>query len=193
MNLSSCWLRLLVSSACLAASSSARSQVLGVFMDQAGENCDITAPEGVVTQCYLLLKSPGVVDGVSMIELAIRGLPDGWYGFIDVCPPCMVYLPSGFGDGANLPLFLGCHEGDPIALAPVYLFPTSEVHDAILAVEAMKRPTDPNFSCQQIELCDNPALTRVCVRGGTSRVNGTEHCAVSTKPSSWSAYKQLYR
>ena len=174
----------------MAASSEARSQVLGVFADQAGENCDIVAPVGVLTQCFLVLKSPGVVDGATWIELAIRGLPDSWVGWIDVCPPCAVYLPSGFGDGANLPLMGDCHRGDPMVLAPVYLFPISEARDVRLEVGAMSRPTDPNFNCPQVGLCD--ARTRVCVRGGQSRVNSNGRCTVSTTSRSWSAYKRLY-
>lgn len=168
----------------------ARSDVLGIFADQAGTNCNITAPLGVVTYCYLVLQDP-TVETAAGIELAVRGLPSGWMGWIDVCPPCAIVLSSGFGDGATLAL-MQCVSGDPLLIAPVVLVAATDARDVILEVGAKRPPSNPDHNCPQIIQCDAPVFTSVCVQGGRSRVNGTRPCTVAVAPVSWSALKSLY-
>jgi hypothetical protein len=169
----------------------AKAEVLAVFADQAGTNCNIVAPLNQFTTCYLVLLE-STVESVAAIELGIRGLPREWNGWIDVCPPCGVVLPSGFGDGTSLGL-LECARGQPLVVAPVILFPMGEPDDVVLEVGAKIPPRDADFDCPIVIQCDAPVFTAVCVQGGRSFVNSSTPCTVSVASSSWGAVKSLYR
>jgi hypothetical protein len=52
-------------------------------------------------------------------------------------------------------------------------------------------PSDPQFACPQVVLCDAPVFTRACATAGEAIFDGPP-CVVGTEPRSWAGVKSLY-
>jgi hypothetical protein len=55
-------------------------------------------------------------------------------------------------------------------------------------------PTNPQFACALLTLCDFPAFTKVCVTGGQFIINPSGRtCTVAVEETTWGELKALYR
>jgi hypothetical protein len=81
-----------------------------------------------------------------------------------------------------------------VLLYTVSYFATSLVTDAHMFVHQHTTPSNPNFLCPLVTLCDDPAFTKLCVTGGEAIFNpGAGHgCTVAVQQATWSGVKSLY-
>ena len=63
--------------------------------------------------------------------------------------------------------------------------------DTRTRIERHINPSNPNFQCPVLVLCDAPIFTTICVPGGQAIWNGPP-CTVGVDQKSWSGVKNLF-
>ena len=184
----------IVLSLCLFASTRASAQSIGIFGDASAATCNITLDPSVNPQTTIYLYALlGNVPGISGVEFRLDGLPSlsipisfnlpsGAFslcnvldGIFVVLPPCQAPGPSGV-----------------VLIGTVTLISFVPVGEHTLSILADPTPSQPAFSCPQIQYCDDPAYTRLCVPGGQAFINSSTDCTVAVQAMTWSKIKQLY-
>ena len=174
------------------------SGTLGIYFDAQGEQCTGTIRPGEPATIYILAKHHGISEcGLTGAEFRIGGLPDSWQVYA-VPDPTTLNIGNPFGDGVNA-AFPSCQrpEDGPVRFYSVLVLASELESDLQFTVEPRNPPANPAFSCPLINLCDYPAMTKICVEGLPCHVNATSSrtCAapLAAQPASWSAVKQMYR
>ena len=101
---------------------------------------------------------------------------------------------SGVRDGLFV-IFPACQTAGPsgvVLIGTVGLISFDPIGEHTLSIRAHLTPSQPAFNCPQLQLCDSPAFTRVCVPGGQAFINSSTDCTVAVKAMTWSKIKQLY-
>jgi hypothetical protein len=137
--------------------------------------------------------------GITGAEFRIQGLPAGWHAIAMPNPAAAIVFGDPFGTtGANI-AFATCQTARCVLLYQMALLPATSQTQVVLEVRANAPPTNPNFSCPLVVLCDDPYFTQVCVRsdgpdGGGGNCNFCCGCPpVAVQPGSWTRVKVLYR
>ncbi|MFQ5601178.1 MAG: hypothetical protein ACE5G2_11585 [Candidatus Krumholzibacteriia bacterium] len=193
---------LLVATLALWASSTlAQDGSIDIVFDAAGATCsgDITPP--VPATLYIIARLGGqTVDGITGAEFSISGFPAGWFAISTPVPANSIPLGDPFiaaGDttgGANIAFPCVTDPGTGfVTLYSVNVIPTVPVTDTFLIVGGKLPPTNPLFTCQLVNLCDDPQFTKVCVLGGQAFINPTgPACEVAVAERTWGEIKNLY-
>ena len=141
------------------------AQEIGIFGDQAGNWCMITAELGGAPVMAFIL-ALDVQSGITGAEFSIAGLPTNLYIAIPQANPASnIALGDPFTTGANI-AFPNCQTDAIVLLYSVILINTGDdAGDRTLVVQSRMPPTNPNFDCPLITKCDGPTFTSVCVFG----------------------------
>jgi len=89
-----------------------------------------------------------------------------------------------------------CQKGPLVLLAQIELqsdfgFTTDFSTRHVVRVQGGNPPTNANFACPLVVLCDAPAYTTVCTTGSEFWINS--FCSDPTSSATWSQVKGLYR
>ena len=171
-----------------------RAQV--IFIDP----CGITIPPFTTGQLTVwVCVENQILEGITSAQFRIDGLPSGWQ--VEVTPAgTAVSTGELFGAGVSVG-FPTCENGVPVlpnarylALYSVRVFATDDTSDILLAVATRSPPADPGFDCPLVTLCDEPALTKVCVGNHGAIVNPVfRSCGLPVEAMTWGKIKAVYR
>ena len=187
----------IVLSLCLLASTRVSARSIGVFGDASASTCNITWNTAVSFQSTIYLFALlGDIPGISAVEFRLAGLPT-------LQIPPQMNIPDGafslgtIHDGIFVILSASgiCQTPGPsrlVLIGTVTLISFDPVGEHTLSILADVTPSNPAFNCPQVQLCDNPAFTRVCVAGGQAFLNSSTDCTVAVRAMTWSQIKHLY-
>jgi hypothetical protein len=182
----------LVTALCLAFGSASASSI-GVFFTNDASDCDFNnAPNAPITWYIIaILGGDGAANGITGAEFSEPGIPAGWFVSPSPNPAANVNLihANGIGTGANI-AFPSCQTGSMVLLYTLSGFATSNPSTRIV-IDRHTFPSNPNFSCPVLVLCDAPTFTTICVPGGQGILNGVP-CTVGVEQQSWSGVKELF-
>jgi len=179
---------------------------ISVYSDLAGLTCPTAQPLAPTTWYVLATTFSEACAGVTGAEFRLDGFPtaaDGWF-LIPTAPDGINVEGDPFGDGVRLsgPACRTSEQGVVLLLKlTVVPLPGVPVVDRPVHVAAHRVPTDSQFSCPVLRLCDASAI---CVRGGFTRINAFSFCPcqfecgpapcppLAVERQAWSALKRLY-
>lgn len=155
-----------------------------------GSPCGEAIPnQPFVINVFVQMGGDAAAGGFTGAEFRIDGLDPAWSMTLDLNPAANILL----GDPVN-----GCNVVFPVCQGPpiVPLFTLSCVSAApvsprVLQVVRHSTPSNPDFPCPLVTLCNFPDFSIVCVEGGTAYVN--TGCLVGTASKTWSGLKELFR
>jgi hypothetical protein len=183
----------LVMALCLAGSASAQS--IGIFFTPEATDCDgaIPANSGFTFYIIAILGAGPTADGVTGAEYRITGNDPGWFANYTPGPGSNLALGTPIdGVGANV-AWPGCQ--DPgnglLLLGTISGFSPAPAVERTMRVEMRNPPTNINFMCPLVTLCD-AEFTKLCVAGGEAFVNRSIPCNVGVEPATWTQVKGLY-
>jgi hypothetical protein len=192
----------LVMAACLAAGS-ANASSIGAFFTADASDCDFQTPNFFTLHVIAILGGDAAAAGISGAELRVTGLEDQapaptWFVSVTPNPAANVVIgnPTTAGGGVNLG-FPSCQApmGGRVSLFTVSVFANGPpvLGERTFAVLRHTVPTNANFQCPLVTLCDPPTFTKVCVPGGEAFLNrGEGTCTVGVQQTSWSQVKSLF-
>ena len=175
----------------------ASAQSIGVFSDASASSCNIIwdTRESPFAEIYLHLLM-GPLRNFAGLEFRVAGLP------VSSIPPSTEFFPSPaaiLGTSISDGLTVAWHtcQGEnataPVLLGRVTLISLNPVGEHTLAIQGSLTPSNPEFPCPLVNLCDPPAFAKVCVAGGHAFMNSSRECTVAVEERSWSEVKGLYR
>jgi hypothetical protein len=178
---------------CLAAGS-ASAQSIGLYWDTAAATCNgNNAPFTQGTMYVLALRGGAASGGLTGAEFRVDNFPvSTWFPSVTPNPASNVAIGAILSGGGNI-AFPTCQTGtaNVILLYTVTYFASDAQSNRVLSVLKHSAPSNPNFQCPLMVLCDSPVFTKVCVTGSQGIINGPP-CTVSVEDKSWSAVKGLY-
>jgi len=186
----------LVTALCLAFTGTAFASSVGVFFAADGSDCDASNASGPFTY-YIgaVLNADAAAGGITGAEFRVANAPqqaDGWFMTPVRNPAANLDVGNPTAEGTNI-AFPVCSPNPP---APFLLLFTVSGFASTSPVRAMKverhtNPSNPNFPCPLVVLCDAPVFTKLCVPGGEAFLNGGV-CTVGVEDKSWSSVKSLF-
>ena len=174
------------------------AQTIGVYFDQAATDCDGVIPQFTLTRLYVCAVLGGeAAGGITGAEFRIDGFPPAGQWFGNWIPPIQCDLgclgqPHTGGTNVAWP---SCQQGTNgvVLLGSLEVVAFVDPGPVHLVVREHSNPSNSNFACPLVTLCDNQ-FTRVCVTGGEAMVGGVLSCpTVGVAESAWSGIKALYR
>jgi hypothetical protein len=179
------------------ASPACAEDLLGVFFDTSAQTCSGNVPTAGTATLYVCCVPTGSASGgITGAEFRIDPGNGGY--LVQGGSPMgsgWAVIGNAFSGGVNV-AFGECLTGSAIAILQfTVLNPGGGAHDSELHVIAKSRPSNPNFPCPLVTLCDDPAFTTVCVEGGKTILNPSapRPCGSSRENTVWSRVKGLYR
>jgi hypothetical protein len=175
---------------------SASAQSIGVFADTGSASCNITAGAFVAVDFYINAVGTGVLPsggGIRAAEFQLLNTLEP--GTILNPTPAPGSTPAGPGPtaGGVAIAFGTCQTGPSVLLYTVQLvFLQATNVTGTLAIAQHTTPSNANFECVVMNLCDDPVFTSVCVSGGEASVNGLFDCNVAVEDKTWSDVKSLF-
>jgi hypothetical protein len=166
---------------------------IGLFFDTVGGTCSASVPPFAPFNMYILALQGGPsAGGITGVEFRVDGMPGGWFATPTKNAAFGTELGNPLTGGVNL-ASATCQSGPGgvLLLYSISGFATSAVSNQYLSVQRHTNPSNPNYLCPLMVLCDIPVYTKVCVNGGVAIINGGQ-CTVGVEPASWSAVKALY-
>jgi hypothetical protein len=211
----------LAAACCLVAVASAQEPSIGVYVDSTGTTCTGATTAGVLFgSVWANLDGPasaGITGAEFRIDLSDRDPTSTNRGAYTMTwsadPNAMVTLgnPSGDGPfnqgGVNI-AYDACQTGPRVKLFSFMAVEITPSTDEWLSVHQHYRQNiNPYFPCPLVNLCDEPAYTKVCAgrtdgapldRYWRSVINpsvgvSSDCNPVAVSPTSWTTIKNLYR
>ena len=174
------------------------SGTIGIYFDEQGQQCSGTIRPGEPGTIYILAKHNGLTDcGVAAAEFRISGIPSSWRVY-PVPNPAALNVGNPFADGVVV-AFPTCQrrENGPVVLYTVGVVASELENDLQFTVEKRNPPGNPMFQCPELNLCDMPMFTKICVEGRPCHVNATSprtcDSDLPVQPMSWGAVKEIFR
>ena len=180
----------------VAAAQGAGNGLLGIFFDNNGSKCEGTLATGGLTTLYVLLAANGDTrGGIAGVEFQVEAETSGLrlFGEHPLFPqPTLV--GSALGNGIYL-ADKNCQSGVVVPILSFQVQNLSGGSDAVVSIAPHSTPSNPEFPCALVNLCDAPAFTKVCVRPGKAVLNptGSIACGSGAASSEWGRVKELYR
>jgi len=164
--------------------------IVGTSPGNAGE----TATKNVLTLNTIMfdLYGDAATGGITGAEFRVDGWPAGWFGAPTRNPAANIDVGSPIAGGTNI-AFPTCQSPDGngiVLLFTINGLATSVPSNLVLKTLPHTVPSNPNFVCPLVTICDD-VFTKVCVAGGEAFINGPT-CNVAVTPASWSTVKSLY-
>ncbi|MFQ5600135.1 MAG: hypothetical protein ACE5G2_06235 [Candidatus Krumholzibacteriia bacterium] len=173
------------------AAGSASGQSIGLFSDPGCASCNLATTPGIPATLWIGMATGGSVSGIKGAEFRVDGLPAGWLTISTPNPAANLALGDPFAGGCNI-AFPECQVGACINLYTVTVIPFSSDVDVVCVVDKHSSPSNPNFLCALVNLCDAPLFTKVCVGAGSMFINSQADCTVAVEETTWSSVKSLY-
>jgi hypothetical protein len=109
-------------------------------------------------------------------------------------PNANVVVGNALGDGTNI-VAPSCQNGLPIPVMRLQVTNLSGGRDGVIEIAPKSPPSNPNFPCPLVTLCDTPIFTKVCITPDKAVCNpsGSLRCGVASEKSDWGRVKGLYR
>jgi hypothetical protein len=166
-----------------------------VAWDQEGFVCERSVPKGTAGTLYLLAQLTDFhALGTTGAEFRLDGFPPEWQVVsVTPNPQANVVLGNPLTGGCNI-AFPACQTGtNGIALLyTVEFVATAAVVERILSVRGHSTPSNPNFPCPQLMLCEF-CFCFVCGPGTTAAIDYPGYCSVGVQQRSWTEVRALYR
>lgn len=183
----------LVTAVCLSFGTASASSI-GPFFANDGSDCDADgvqpfAPFFIYIGAVLGGDAAG--PGISGAEFQCTGVDPAWFNTVTPNPASGLALGTPIGGGCNI-AFPGCMSGGFVLLYTVQSLALAPVTGRTLAVTQHTTPSNPNFLCPLVTLCDGPVFTKLCVSGGEAFLNAGRPCTVGVEAKSWSQVKSLF-
>jgi len=174
---------------------SASAQSIGLFADVGSASCNITVAPFVATDFYINVVGAGALPTGGITGAEFQVVHDFEAGTIlnpAASGASNIALGNPMTGGCNI-AFPGCQVGVSINLYAVQVvFLQATNITASMAVEAHTTPSNVNFACSLVNLCDGPVFTAVCLPGGSAFVNGQGDCTVAVDDVTWGEVKNLF-
>jgi len=188
----------LVTALCLAFTGSAFASSIGVFFAADGSDCDAAQPGPMPFTYYIcaVLGGDAAAGGITGAEFRVDGAPgtaDGWFMSANPNPASNVAIGNPVDPvirGCNI-AFPSCQSAGVVLLYTITGFASGVVANRTMTVDRHIMPTNPQFPCSLLVLCDAPVFTKICVLGGQAFLNGGV-CTVGVEETSWSSVKGLF-
>ena len=188
----------LVTALCLAFTGTAFASSIGVFFAADGSDCDAVQVPGPFTFWIgAVLNADAAAGGITGAEFRIDGVPQQPEWFMTATRNPLANLSVGdpvlAGAGANI-AFPVCQPeagGSFLLLYTVSGFAQTAPVARTFKVERHTTPSNSNFPCPLLVLCNAPVFTLLCVPGGEAFLNGGP-CTVAVEEKSWSSVKSLF-
>jgi len=154
----------------------------------------IIAPPFMLGQIYVVaaLFGDAANDGITGAEFRIQDFPATW--FPSATPNSAgTSIGDPFGAGCNI-TFPSCQNTPSytVLLYTLTYLPTDAgVHNT--NVVAASPPSNPQFDCPVMTLCDTPLFTQLCVTGGYFRFNDKGPCELAIEQARWGEVKALFQ
>ena len=175
---------------CLRSTASASS--IGVYFNPDATDYDAIIPANTLATWYILavLGADAAAGGTTGAEFRQVGTPAGWFMNPTANPGSGLSIGNPIAGGANI-AFPVCQSGagGVVLLYTVSGFATTLVEDHPLSIDRHSTPSNSNFSCPLLVLCDAPVYTKICVQGGYALIN---YDNLGVEPASWSSVKGLF-
>jgi hypothetical protein len=124
-------------------------------------------------------------------ELRLQGLPSGWTAVASPTPAASVAIGNPVTCG-GIVAFTQAQFGECIPLYTVQVTAGSTEENVLLSIGGACTPQHPGYACANVVLPCHEPIT-VCATVSGLAINGPDPCQVSTKSSTWSAMKDLFR
>jgi hypothetical protein len=188
----------------LVATSAVQAQIngtLGVYFDDRGTECTSTLAPGAARFLYVLVLPEGDTRrGISGVEFRLDVSRAPGYSFSRetvIMPEVAVWVGTAVGGdpGLNLSFTRGCESRFPVPIIRLQVQNLGGGTDGVVAVAPRNPPTNRNFPCALVTLCDDPVFTAICITPGIAVLNpsGSIKCGSSAEASEWGRVKELYR
>ena len=172
---------------------------IGVYFDPEGTRCSGKILPDAPGRVYVVARMEGMSEcGIAGAEFRFTGIPDDW--IVHAVPnPDIVAIGDPLADGAAVGFLCKRPEGGATVLYTIDVVANAVVDDLQFQIEPRNPPSNPNFGCPQLVLCDRPIFTKVCVDGFACFINSTKavpgrcELPVAVLERTWSSVKQLFR
>ena len=176
---------------------------LGVWRDQYASECPAIQLFTPVQVYVVATLAPAACGGITGAEFRLAGWPTSWF-YTPVQGPGIPIDGNPFQEGARVAF--GCQASEPgaVTVLAITVIATTQVFDVPVTVLAHSSPSDPQFACPVLKLCDSPVFTSVCATGVQTWINApfafcpcqselcSAPCPIGVEPNSWSGIKRLY-
>lgn len=176
---------------------------LGLFFDDRGQNCSTTLATGRSATLWVLLLPEGDTrGGIQGAEFRIDtgGAPGYTFSSEEVRFNDGFYVGGpATGPGWIVVSTSGCvSAGAPIPIMRLQVTNIGGSRDATVVLAPQEPPSNRDFACPLVLLCDEPVFTKVCMEIGPKNLavlnpSGAIPCGVAAEASQWGAVKELYR
>lgn len=182
----------LVTALCLAAGSASASSI-GVFFAPDGSDCDGTAAPFAPFLTYIgaVLGGDAAGPGVTGGEFQVTGYDPTWFNTVTPNGASNLALGNPIAGGCNI-AFPSCQSGSFVLLYTIQSVALAAITPRNFTVLQHTTPSNPNFLCSLVTLCDAPVFTKLCVSGGQGFLNGSVPCTVGVQQTSWSQVKAMF-
>lgn len=158
-----------------------QGQSIGGYASMDATQCVLTVPAATPGTFYVLAELAGAAtNGISGAEFQLTGLPSNWAAAVTPNPAAHFTLGSPLdGEGAQI-AFPACRPQGPVLLYTIVVQHTGDTGTYDLVVTRREHPSNPNFECAFVTLCDAPVFTKVCVSTRPLYLNTGQPATFST-------------
>ena len=170
-----------------AGSASAQTGSIGAYFDPAGATCSATqVPFNPGTLYVLAILGGDSAGGITGAEFRLDGVPGAWFPSANGRPGSTT-VANPLTGGCNIAFLCDSGSGGVVLLYTVNYFVTSLINDVTIRVDRHTNPSNQNFICPLVTLCDAPAFSARCTRNGEAFINHSgAPCLVGVEPATWS-------
>jgi len=184
----------LVMALCFAVGSASASSISVYFAADASD-CDTSVPAAFSpVNAWILADLYGdvAVNGITGAEFRVDGWPATWFGAPVRNPLANIDVGNPLTGGTNIafPVCQPSGVNGTVLLFTINGLATTVPVNMVLKTERHTTPSNPNFPCPLVTICD-AVFTAVCVSGGEAFINGPP-CNVAVAPATWSTVKSMY-
>ena len=186
--------RLLLFLAILLAPVSAQGSDVRILFDLDGYDRDACASPMIPLRSFVVaaLGGDAAAGGIIGAEFRLIGYDSGWLNTVTPNPSANFIAGDLLGDGGQI-AFANCQfqqASTPVLLYTIDTLVPAAIPDVTLQIGRHNAPSNPNFQCPLVVLCDPPVFTKICVASAEAFLTA---CPVSVHPATWTAVRALYR
>jgi hypothetical protein len=172
------------------------SGVLGIYFDDRASKCSDTFSVGQSRTIWVMFLPEGDTRGGITIS-EFRVVANGASGYSFSAPTLLsgsILLGSVF-EGGVMAASPNCESRQPLPVLKFTVLNLGGGRDATLEIAERIPPSNRDFPCPLVTLCDNPIFTKICITPDRAVLNpsGSLRCGIASEQSDWGRVKELYR